>query len=114
MSPFSGQKKSSVCFQQWQIFVGDFISYIEEKSAFDSIPFVTSQPTDQRDIYISLIEENKRLVTEEHEWENEWNQSGMATRLSKEVKKIMDAIMLSVVFVDIYFFLNPVDIFLGV
>ncbi|XP_057312533.1 coiled-coil domain-containing protein 22 homolog isoform X2 [Hydractinia symbiolongicarpus] len=59
----------------------------EEQSAFDSIPFVTSQPTDQRDIYISLIEENKRLVTEEHEWENEWNQSGMATRLSKEEYK---------------------------
>lgn len=50
-----------------------------------SLPFITSQPACRQDVAPSVLEENAIAVTLANEWENEWNQSGLASRLSKEV-----------------------------
>ncbi|KAM7444037.1 Coiled-coil domain-containing protein 22 [Porites harrisoni] len=49
-----------------------------------SLPFITSQPACRQDVAPSVLEENAIAVTLANEWENEWNQSGLASRLSKE------------------------------
>lgn len=49
------------------------------------MPFITSQPTCSQDVSPSVLEMNARAVTAASEWESEWNQSGLASRLSKEV-----------------------------
>jgi len=50
-----------------------------------SMPFITSQPSSRQDVPASVLEANAIAVTIANEWENEWNQSGLASRLSKEV-----------------------------
>ncbi|XP_074619647.1 coiled-coil domain-containing protein 22 homolog [Acropora palmata] len=50
----------------------------------NSMPFITSQPHCYQDIAPSVLEENSVAVSLANEWENEWNQSGLASRLSKE------------------------------
>lgn len=57
----------------------------EERKAMSQLPFVTSQPKNSEFIHSSLHEENVRAVALESEWDLEWNQMGMASRLSKEV-----------------------------
>ena len=49
------------------------------------MPFITSQPSSHEDVPASVLEANAIAVTLANEWENEWNQSGLASRLSKEV-----------------------------
>lgn len=49
------------------------------------MPFITRQPTRVHDVAPSVLETNAMAVTAAAEWENEWNQSGLASRLSKEV-----------------------------
>ena len=49
------------------------------------MPFITSQPSSRQDVPASVLEANAIAVTLANEWENEWNQSGLASRLSKEV-----------------------------
>ena len=49
------------------------------------MPFITSQPSCHQDVAPSVLEANAIAVTLANEWENEWNQSGLASRLSKEV-----------------------------
>ena len=49
------------------------------------MPFITSQPSSREDVPASVLEANAIAVTLANEWENEWNQSGLASRLSKEV-----------------------------
>jgi len=51
----------------------------------NSMPFITSQPSSRQDVPASVLEANAIAVTLANEWENEWNQSGLASRLSKEV-----------------------------
>lgn len=53
------------------------------------MPFVTSQPTCKQDVSPSILEMNAHAVTAANEWEMEWNQSGIASRLSKEVRQIL-------------------------
>lgn len=50
----------------------------------NSMPFITSQPSSHEDVPASVLEANAIAVTLANEWENEWNQSGLASRLSKE------------------------------
>lgn len=50
-----------------------------------SMLFITSQPSSRHDVPASVLEANAIAITLANEWENEWNQSGLASRLSKEV-----------------------------
>lgn len=50
-----------------------------------SLPYVTCQTLDHNDIIPSVIEANATDVTAQQEWEAEWNQSGLASRLSQQV-----------------------------
>lgn len=58
----------------------------------NSMPFITSQPHCYQDIAPSVLEENSVAVSLANEWENEWNQSGLASRLSKEVLQAAPAV----------------------
>lgn len=49
------------------------------------MPLITSQPSCRQDVAPSVLEANAISITLANEWENEWNQSGLASRLSKEV-----------------------------
>lgn len=57
----------------------------EERKAMSQLPFVTSQTKSSEFIHSSLHEENVLAVALENEWDLEWNQMGMASRLSQEV-----------------------------
>lgn len=59
---------------------------VETKNYYSTaMPFITRQPTCQHDVAPSVLETNAAAVTAAAAWENEWNQSGLASRLSKEV-----------------------------
>ena len=49
------------------------------------MPLVTSQPQNHDDVAPSVIETNAISLTAQQEWEMEWNQQGLASRLSPEV-----------------------------
>ena len=51
--------------------------------------FITSQPSRRQDVPPSVLEANAVAVTLANEWENEWNQTGLASRLSKEVDVVV-------------------------
>lgn len=57
-----------------------------------SMPFITSQPSSRQDVPASVLEANAIAVTLANEWENEWNQSGLASRLSREVGVVINLI----------------------
>ena len=48
---------------------------------------VSSQPRQKRDLISSLHERNASEFAAQQEWETEWNQLGLASRLSEEVNK---------------------------
>lgn len=50
------------------------------------MPCVPSQPPDKRDLSSSLLEKNASEFAAQQEWEAEWNQLGLASRLSEEVR----------------------------
>ncbi|XP_001639122.2 coiled-coil domain-containing protein 22 homolog [Nematostella vectensis] len=56
----------------------------ETKAYYSVIPYVTSQPPCRRDVAPSVLESNSLSVTAVAEWELEWNQSGLSSRLTKE------------------------------
>ena len=56
------------------------------------MPFITSQPSSRQDVPASVLEANAIAVTLANEWENEWNQSGLASRLSREVGVVINLI----------------------
>ena len=47
---------------------------------------VTSQPKVSCDLVSSLMEKNASEFAAQQEWEAEWNQLGLASRLSEEVR----------------------------
>ncbi|XP_071087689.1 coiled-coil domain-containing protein 22 homolog [Haliotis cracherodii] len=49
-----------------------------------SLPFVTKQTLRHFDTAPSVIEQNSSEVVAHQEWETEWNQSGLASRLSQQ------------------------------
>ncbi len=46
---------------------------------------VLVQPWSRRNVLSSLLEKNASEFAAQQEWEQEWNQLGLASRLSKEV-----------------------------
>ena len=50
------------------------------------MPSVVVQPWKRRDILSSLLEKNASEFAAQQEWEQEWNQLGLASRLSKEAR----------------------------
>ncbi len=50
------------------------------------MPPISAQPRCKRDLVSSLLEKNASEFAAQQEWEAEWNQLGLASRLSEEVK----------------------------
>ena len=51
------------------------------------MPYVSAQPRVRKDVLASLLEKNANDFTIQQEWEAEWNQYGLSSRLSEEVGK---------------------------
>jgi hypothetical protein len=51
------------------------------------MPYVSAQPRVREDILASLLEKNANDYAIQQEWEAEWNQYGLSSRLSEEVWK---------------------------
>ena len=49
------------------------------------LPYVCVQPQSREDLAPSVMERNAGEFAEQQEWEAEWNQQGLASRLSEEV-----------------------------
>ncbi|OWF47632.1 coiled-coil domain-containing protein 22 homolog [Mizuhopecten yessoensis] len=49
-----------------------------------SLPYVTNQTVHHNDTSSSVIEKMASEITAQQEWENEWNQAGLASRLSEQ------------------------------
>ena len=49
------------------------------------MPYVSAQPRVREDILASLLEKNANDFAIQQEWEAEWNQYGLSSRLSEEV-----------------------------
>ena len=86
---FSSKETTSacLCYRMFLIYFPCFFCVCADVKAYygTSLPFITSQPACRQDVAPSVLEENAIAVTLANEWENEWNQSGLASRLSKEV-----------------------------
>ena len=50
------------------------------------MPYVVAQPPVRENIIASLLNKNASDVAAQQEWELEWNQAGLASRLSEEVR----------------------------
>ncbi len=51
--------------------------------------FVSKQLYNKKDIAMSVINTNASLTAAAAEWENEWNQAGLGSRLSEQVGEFM-------------------------
>ena len=51
------------------------------------MPYVVAQPVLTRDVLSSLLAKNDSEVAAQQEWEAEWNQAGLASRLSESVRE---------------------------
>ena len=51
------------------------------------MPMVSEQVPDNRTLAASLLEANQQSIVAQQEWESEWNQAGLASRLSPKVIK---------------------------
>ena len=49
------------------------------------MPYVVAQPEVKENIVASLLAKNASEVAAQQEWEAEWNQSGLSSRLSEQV-----------------------------
>lgn len=59
---------------------------VEVKSYYsESLPFVTNQTIHHCDTAPSVMEDMAMELTAQQEWENEWNQVGLPSRLSEQV-----------------------------
>lgn len=63
------------------------LSDVNKKREAENIPFIFSQVSDLKDLHSSVAEENRFHLAEDQEWETEWNQGGIASRLSIEEYK---------------------------
>ena len=70
-----------------ELFDTQFNDSISELRSYyqSSLPFVTSQTLHHSDTAPSVLENNAIDVTAQQEWETEWNQAGLASRLSEQV-----------------------------
>lgn len=53
------------------------------------MPYVVAQPLVRESIIASLLNKNASDVAAQQEWELEWNQAGLASRLSEEVRPLL-------------------------
>ena len=53
------------------------------------MPYVSAQPKVREDVLASLLEKNASEYAIQQEWEAEWNQFGLASRLSEEVGSLI-------------------------
>lgn len=53
------------------------------------LPYVTTQPPIRDDLIASILEKNTIEFSSHQEWETEWNQAGLASRLSEQVYVII-------------------------
>ena len=51
----------------------------------NSLPYITNQTLHHCDTPASVMEQLAADITAQQEWENEWNQAGLASRLSEQV-----------------------------
>ncbi|KAK2166341.1 hypothetical protein LSH36_40g21002 [Paralvinella palmiformis] len=54
---------------------------------YNKMPFVHSQPPQYYQLPSALIETNAKQVTSQHEWDTEWNNMGLPSRLTPEEYK---------------------------
>ena len=64
------------------------ISDAEKKKYYNgaNLNVLTSQPSATRDVTASVLENNALGVTAAAEWETEWNNLGLKSRLSEEAR----------------------------
>ena len=68
------------------LFLDDNNFFVALKKYYQSdAGLVTSQPVHHRDLAASLLESNLADVTEQQEWETEWNHQGLASGLTEQV-----------------------------
>lgn len=53
------------------------------------LPFASCQPVQISDLPAAIMEMNTKSLALQHEWDTEWNQQGLASRLSKEVTEAL-------------------------
>ena len=51
-----------------------------------NLPYVVAQPRVREDVLASLLAKNAKEVAAQQEWETEWNQTGLPSHLSDEVR----------------------------
>ena len=63
------------------------INYIKDLKRYYAqyLPYVATQPPSRDDLVASILEKNYVEFSAQQEWENEWNQAGLASRLSEQV-----------------------------
>lgn len=62
--------------------------FVEVKLYYaQEMPYVVAQPVLTRDVLSSLLAKNDSEVAAQQEWEAEWNQAGLASRLSESVRE---------------------------
>ena len=76
------------------------------------MPYVVAQPKIRRNILASLLAKNSSEVAAQQEWEAEWNQMGLASRLSEKVTVHSSIIHSSIfsLFVHLQFYLSILGI----
>ena len=63
-----------------------FVCVVDFKQYYDKhLPFLKNQLYNKKDIAISILNENASKNAAAAEWENEWNQAGLGSRLSEKV-----------------------------
>ena len=67
-------------------FLHFFYLYTDVKHYYaHHMPYVSAQPRVREDVLASLLEKNANDFAIQQEWEAEWNQYGLSSRLSEEV-----------------------------
>lgn len=65
------------------------LSIVDVKNYYTHhMPYVSAQPRVREDVLASLLEKNANDFAIQQEWEAEWNQYGLSSRLSEEVCKV--------------------------
>ena len=49
------------------------------------MPYIVAQPAVKESLISAILAKNANEVAMQQEWEAEWNQSGLASRLTEEV-----------------------------
>ena len=67
-------------------FTPEAVLFSERRHYYKSnLPYVVSQPARNCDAPAAILETNASSVTLQHDWDAEWSQQGLASRLSQQV-----------------------------